>query len=135
MSGIVSILFVSESQMRIEHEAGELCRIVVSSSERNTRLGVTGGLIFAQRKFAVVLEGRGTCIEELLDRVNRDSRHANMRVVDHVSIDKSAFTGWGLIYHGGASYIGKRVESLLRCADIGPARDLREFMLAMSVAR
>lgn len=74
--------------------------IVVDSSRRNARLGVSGRLVHRNGvQLAQVLEGAPATIETLLARIADDPRHGDFKIVRDESVGERAFDGWrmGLI--------------------------------------
>ena len=75
-SGLFSLLYVSEMS---QPDAQELRRICEQSRTNNLRDGITGLLVFDGHAFCQFVEGEERAVTALLDRLERDPRHRNMR--------------------------------------------------------
>jgi hypothetical protein len=107
------LLYVSRSLLRLPDEAGEVDRIVAVARRENKRLGVTGALIFTRAHFAQVLEGDQGAVETLMERIRRDSRHANLTVVSAGAREERLFPQWSMAYSGGSLYVDRHIKPLL----------------------
>jgi hypothetical protein len=68
------------------------------SRERNARNGVTGMLLFETSSFLQVLEGDGTRIEALYNRIQADPRHTNKVLLLREPIKQRSFADWSMGY-------------------------------------
>ena len=89
---LTQILFVS----RISPLTTDLdIRSIVASSEiHNRRNDVTGALIRSGRCFAMVLEGRKRPVDQTMQRIQRDQRHCDIRVISKKNITLRQFARW-----------------------------------------
>lgn len=63
---------------------------------RNRRLDITGMLAKSDGHFCHVLEGRPAAVDQVMDRIRRDTRHTRIRVLLEQPCDKRLFEGWAL---------------------------------------
>ena len=70
--------------------------ILIKSEKNNMRLGITGLLVILTKKFLQVLEGPGTELNSLYERIMRDSRHKNARLISYTPIHDRHFTEWSM---------------------------------------
>jgi Sensors of blue-light using FAD len=68
--------------------------ILVQSRRNNPPLGVTGILCFSDDLFIQVLEGGRDEVCELYNRITRDPRHQQVRILVYEEIAERRFGGW-----------------------------------------
>jgi hypothetical protein len=121
-----TLLYVSESLLRLPEEAGRLQHILDVSRERNASLGVTGALIAARGHFAQVLEGPEDGVAAVMDSIARDPRHRRVRIVLDRPLAHRQFAAWtmSLAYSGNSFYVDRHIAPLLDEGDSGSAQPL-----------
>lgn len=77
-SGLSSLLYVSEMTTPDPHELGRICE---QSRLNNLRDHITGLLVFDGHAFCQFVEGGNGVIAALLARLEHDTRHRSMRVL------------------------------------------------------
>lgn len=82
------------------HIAAEIQSILASSQRNNPRLGLTGALIFNAGFFAQVIEGPGTNIEVVFEKIQQDPRHGDLEVLAYHQTLERAFEQWSMGYFG-----------------------------------
>lgn len=130
MAGLVSLLYVSRSQLRSGDD--QVGRIVADARACNARMDVTGALIFTGRHFAQILEGEAATIDRLIVRIAKDDRHGGLRIVEVVPVAERAFATWSLAYSGGMDYVDRKVRALLcggTATDVHALRSLMEELV------
>lgn len=68
--------------------------ILNESRRNNPALGITGILCFSDALFIQVLEGGRDEVNELLNTIIRDPRHAKVRILSYEEIRERRFNGW-----------------------------------------
>lgn len=63
---------------------------------RNRRLDITGMLAKSDGHFCQVIEGLPAAVEQVMERVRRDTRHQNIRVLLEQSVEQRQFEGWAM---------------------------------------
>ncbi|PSJ41932.1 BLUF domain-containing protein [Allosphingosinicella deserti] len=121
-----TLLYVSESLLRLPEEAGRLQNILDVSRERNATLGVTGALIAARGHFAQVLEGPPEGVAAVMDSIGRDTRHRRVTLVLDRITPHRQFEGWtmSLAYCGNSFYVDRHIAPLLDEDAQAPARSV-----------
>ena len=61
---------------------------------RNISLDVTGMLMLADETFCQILEGSFENVNGLLERIKRDRRHSNVRLLQRQAIRTRSFPDW-----------------------------------------
>jgi hypothetical protein len=78
----------------------EVDAILASAQRNNSRLCVTGALIFNGGIFAQVLEGSRRDIELTFERIQRDARHSDVDVLTFEEVQNRQFTSWSMAFVG-----------------------------------
>lgn len=74
----------------------ELVDVLRVSRANNTRVGVTGMLLYCGQSFLQALEGDAAAIETTYERILADERHTNFRMLMHAEITARQFPDWGM---------------------------------------
>ena len=83
--------------------------ILAQSRENNPRAGITGILCYSKDLFVQVIEGGRDQVCELYNRIVRDERHQDVRILVYEEISERRFGGWTM----GQVNIAKVNPSLL----------------------
>ena len=80
-------------------EAGEaeLRRMMDTAMRRNAESGITGVLRFDGAYFLQVLEGPRAAVEETMDRIRRDPRHTDVRLLHAGPLERRDFGEWSMV--------------------------------------
>ncbi|MBB5047697.1 hypothetical protein HNR60_002454 [Rhodopseudomonas rhenobacensis] len=78
----------------------EIDSILRSSQRNNTRMDITGALIFNTGIFAQVLEGPRDSVEATFEKIQQDVRHSDVQVLAFDATDQRAFARWSMGYFG-----------------------------------
>ncbi|KTR96114.1 hypothetical protein NS220_03295 [Microbacterium testaceum] len=76
----------------------ELDELLASSRAANLSRDLSGMLLFRGNRFLQVLEGPESLVRELIDRIRRDPRHRDMRVLVDEEIEQRRFADWTMGY-------------------------------------
>ena len=83
--------------------------IETTSGEWNARNDVTGFLVFNGTHFLQLIEGAESVIDDLVERVRKDSRHTGFEIRDRQKVERRSFPGWPLeVVQVNASYFEAR---------------------------
>lgn len=91
---LVRLFYVSEIVAPIS--AVDVQVILGASQIRNRRLDVTGVIAQSDGHFAQVLEGRREAVDEVMQRILRDPRHAAISVLLEEPIMRRLFEHWAM---------------------------------------
>ena len=75
---------------------GDLFRIVSQSARKNGDIGLSGFLLYSNRRFLQLLEGPADQISALYGVIQSDKRHCDCTVVLDEQIAHSAFSKWSM---------------------------------------
>jgi len=88
------IVYASAARARMSPD--QLAAILAVSRVNNSRLGVTGILLFHEGSFFQVLEGEQATVEELYGRIARDPRHDRCAELRKGAIPAPSFSAWSM---------------------------------------
>ena len=101
---MLSIIYTSKATT---HVTPEMVELISETSARNNRLiGVTGLLLYGSGNYLQVMEGDAEHVGPLFQRIQKDSRHTDCKVLHRQPTGKRYFEGWqmGILNHdNGAS--------------------------------
>lgn len=72
----------------------ELVDILAKAREKNSRLGVTGMLLYKDGNFMQVLEGEDAVIHELYETIRQDPRHHSATILLDDAAQERLFPAW-----------------------------------------
>ncbi len=81
-----------------EFEADALLEILRASRENNTRDGVTGILLYKERRFMQLLEGEEKMVRATYARIVRDSRHRDVTILIKGNQPERDFADWSMAF-------------------------------------
>jgi hypothetical protein len=80
--------------------AAEIESILASARRNNAPRGITGALIFNSGVFAQTLEGPREALERTFERIQCDTRHANVQVLAFEETPRRRFPSWSMGFVG-----------------------------------
>lgn len=84
------------SLARLDLQPSDLEDIHRMARELNAIDGITGLLVFNGTHFLQIVEGAQSAVDDLVERLRRDSRHSGFEVRDQHRIDARSFPGWSM---------------------------------------
>lgn len=92
------------SENRISGSSSEVSeqveQILSASRSNNEKVGVTGALMFSEGFFGQVLEGPQAAVEATFERIQRDTRHGDVSLLDYQPIENRSFDKWSMAFVG-----------------------------------
>ena len=76
----------------------EIQQILETARRNNHAAEITGALLFSAGHFAQVLEGPRESIEGVFERIQRDQRHSEVTVLEHLPAGRRDFGEWSMAY-------------------------------------
>ena len=102
MPAILQIVYASRATFRESTSSQgvetEVSRILMQSRQNNARSGLVGALYYGDGHFFQCLEGAPDAVHETVDRIRRDSRHEELRVLRERSLEHPGFDEWSMKY-------------------------------------
>ena len=102
--------------------APDVCLQILAASRRNnSQLDVTGVLMSNSDTFLQTLEGSEPVVRILMDKISRDQRHQDVRIIKERTLATRQFGAWAMAYDQSRtnSALAERTQILL--SDIGVA--------------
>ncbi|MDB6134686.1 MAG: hypothetical protein JWM59_2929 [Verrucomicrobiales bacterium] len=93
---MIHIIYMSSQTVEFSKE--RLRALLGTSFENNTRLGVTGILLYGNGNFLQLIEGEEEAVDGLLQKISRDPRHKNVTVFLREEIPERQFGGWSMAF-------------------------------------
>ena len=84
------------SAATIEFGQEHLERLLDGARKNNTKLGVSGVLLYQDGTFFQVLEGAPETVNQLYETIERDTRHNNVLVLASSEIEERNFSDWSM---------------------------------------
>lgn len=91
---MIYLIYISSAVKSFTEE--DLIEVLKKSRENNTRLGITGMLLFKDGNFLQVLEGEESGVMKLYDTIARDSRHHGLSILDQGPLAQRQFADWSM---------------------------------------
>ncbi len=102
---VYQLVYISVSTLgsRPEDIAEGLRDILTVSRAANHQMDITGALLFSGGRFAQILEGPQEPILSLMLRIQADTRHRNVTVVQELWVGGRDFGTWAMAFVDGSS--------------------------------
>lgn len=113
MGALFSLIYISRSRLDPAAADGAVDAIVETSIAHNEQADITGALVYSGTHFAQVLEGGEAAVRELMARIERDVRHAQVTTIDSRVISDRRFGDWRMAYSGTATFMQQHIDALL----------------------
>ncbi len=88
--------------------------IVGVSRARNTRLEVTGALVYSDRIFGQFIEGPAPSLVALRSSILSDARHEEVTTIADGRAELRRFGRWALAYAGSSVLVSRALQRALR---------------------
>lgn len=93
-SKMFRIIYFSGATSQFSPEA--IIQLAARANDKNSRLGVTGLLLYCHGNFLQVIEGEETVLRELYEVIREDPRHRRVVTVVEETITERDFGNWGM---------------------------------------
>ncbi len=102
MTDLYRLVYTSRNLMEggEEEQKAAIAGVLAVSKRNNARVGVTGALLFNRGSFAQVLEGSKAAVETTFERIQRDTRHSDVAVLQCEPVTARAFPNWSMGFIG-----------------------------------
>jgi hypothetical protein len=71
-----------------------LMRLTDQASQLNQKLGLSGALFYENQHFGQILEGPRTEVMKVWEKIQRDPRHQQVRLLKVEEVDERSFPAW-----------------------------------------
>ncbi|WP_065571788.1 BLUF domain-containing protein [Microbacterium oleivorans] len=90
------IAYASRATEPFDH--ARLVELLAESRANNERDGITGMLVYSDPDFIQILEGPDAAVRALLERIGRDPRHTDVRVLLEEQVSERKYSTWSMGY-------------------------------------
>jgi blue light- and temperature-responsive anti-repressor len=99
-SDIYKIVYCSRNliQGKEAERDAEIAQILQTARANNKGHNITGALLFSSGFFAQVLEGPQLAIEEVFEKIQRDTRHSDVTVLSSQTGGQRDFPEWSMAH-------------------------------------
>ena len=94
---IYQLLYISASNHNFTED--ELCELLKIARKKNEAVGVSGMLLYHNNSFIQALEGSQAEVERIYQRIAKDTRHTESRVLFRGEIVAHDFDGWSMGFY------------------------------------
>ena len=91
---LVQVSYISSASEPMS--AGDLSQLLTQCRSYNAEHGITGMLLYVNSTFVQVLEGEEAAVDELLERIRRDSRHTDIALLERRRIEQRDYSAWSM---------------------------------------
>ena len=98
MSGVKSFFLVYASIANEEFSPEQLLELLAVSRRNNERCGITGMLLYKERRFLQVLEGAEAAVRATYARIEQDPRHREVVLLISDEERKREFADWSMAF-------------------------------------
>tara|TARA_R110002074_G_scaffold322133_1_gene492673 strand:+ start:1624 stop:2070 length:447 start_codon:yes stop_codon:yes gene_type:complete len=111
-----------------EHEftEKELQELLVQARENNESLGITGMLLFHEGSFIQSLEGEKELVEKLYEKIGKDDRHSESRVIFRGQLAERDFDSWSMGFYRSTQSSFENLEGFHKFLKSGFRREARD---------
>ena len=89
---MISLAYVSATSSAMSQD--EIVALLVQSRANNSRVGVTGALLYHRGRFVQILEGDEQAVLRLYRTISRDQRHGDIHELSRQQIPTRQFPRW-----------------------------------------
>ncbi|MDB4293549.1 BLUF domain-containing protein, partial [Maribacter sp.] len=98
--------------------ADQIEDVLKVSRENNSKRSITGCMVYHNKQFIQILEGKKPIVKKLFQTILRDNRHNKVHLIWKGSNEERSFTAWDMAYYssemnGGNSSERKSFENNL----------------------
>lgn len=91
---MIRVTYLSQQASALSSDA--LLALVTQCHRNNPGKGLTGVLLYGNGTFLQVLEGEAAVIDALLEAIDRDPRHTNMKIVRRDEVSSRQYADWSM---------------------------------------
>lgn len=93
---VINLIYASSASEMLNED--ELLALLEKAREKNTRLGITGMLLYRGGNFLQVLEGEANIVRDLYNVIKKDPRHKGVISIAERQVEERNFTEWSMAF-------------------------------------
>jgi len=105
---LTRLIYFSENKMGIVSRSKRMADLQGVAVDRNRKVQITGALVYDDLWFVQALEGEEAAVKSTFERIARDKRHANSKIIRFANAPTRLFGEWAM----GFAARNPRTESL-----------------------
>ncbi len=114
------------------YDTSHLAGILSASRVRNAQNDITGALICRADIYLQLLEGPVGKTENTFERICKDDRHTEVRVLVRSQVEDRLFPDWAMRHDPAASWLWTKKEIDAGALDNASVRDVRSVFLRLA---
>lgn len=114
---LYQIIYASVASQPMSED--ELVRLLRHAREKNSKLGITGMLLHCDGAFIQALEGPTQSVKEMIQAIQKDSRHQSIVTLFEGPIRERTFSQWSMGFRRPSKDELARVEGYTPFLDLG----------------
>lgn len=118
---IHQLVYISAAEKEFSEE--ELQELLVKARENNEALDISGMLLFHKGSFIQALEGSKANVEKLYEKIGKDDRHSETRVLFRGEVSERAFDKWSMGFYRSNQSSKQNLEGFHKFLKSGFRRD------------
>ncbi len=104
----------------------ELQELLAKARENNSKLDISGMLLFHEGSFIQALEGEKAAVESLYNKIGQDERHTETRVLFRGEVEERHFETWSMGFYRSNQSSSENLEGFHKFLKSGFKREARE---------
>ena len=88
------IQMIYASAATVKFTDADLKKLLAIARRNNTKLGISGMLVYQDGTFLQILEGKESTVDLLFKKIERDRRHGKVQLLLKAPIEKRSFGDW-----------------------------------------
>jgi hypothetical protein len=93
---LIRLIYFSENKLGLVGRARQIADLQALAVDRNRQVQITGALVHDDLWFLQALEGEQQVVKATFDRIARDKRHANAKVIRLANVPARLFGEWSM---------------------------------------
>jgi Sensors of blue-light using FAD len=96
LMALTRLIYFSENKIGIARRNKQMADLQAVAVDRNRKVQVTGALAYDDLWFVQALEGEEAAVKSTFDRIARDKRHANTKIIKFANVPARLFGEWSM---------------------------------------
>lgn len=130
-SPLISVSYISKATQEMGVLA--LMRLTDQAAQLNQKLGLSGVLFYENQHFGQILEGPRAEVTKIWEKIQRDPRHHQVRLLNMKEIEERSFPAWSMRFFLAKEIIAK-MPNLTGVLDGLPEHDVELLRLMRTAA-
>ena len=118
------LVYISAAEKEFSEQ--ELSEILEIARNNNQSLDITGMLLFHEGSFIQALEGEKISVETLYEKIGKDDRHSETRVLYRGEVDERQFESWSMGFYRSNQSSNENLEGFHKFLKSGFKRKAEE---------